>query len=163
MRELLLAVGVVALVVGAAMWRMRRSFDPPAARAVLDPAVRRLVTGAARDGAVRIAVREPGDAADGVRLIVSPVNTDEPRVYEEDGALRVYGPPTAATLAAVLLAIRDETGVVPHAHFAWAEDSLARRMLRHLFTGVGETAPVTREVLRRAEPDPARRPVVHLG
>ncbi|MGY0237163.1 hypothetical protein [Longispora urticae] len=163
--ETLLVLVVVGVVLAAAAYRMRRSFLPPASRAVLDPAVHRLVTAAAHGGAVPIVVREPGcvPVPGGLFLTISPVNTDEPRVYEEDGNLRVYGPPTPATLAAVLLAIRDETGVVPHAHFGWTEDSLADRMLRHLFTGVGETAPVTREVLRRAEPDPHRRPVVHLG
>ena len=52
----------------------------------------------------------------------------------------------------MLLAIRDETGVVPDIYFEWTEGNPLSNMVRFLVTGVGEVAPVTREVLRRAEP-----------
>jgi hypothetical protein len=35
--------------------------------------------------------------------------------------------------------------------------------LNFVFGGVGEVAPVTREVLRRAVPDRSRRPHIHAG
>jgi hypothetical protein len=66
-------------------------------------------------------------------------------------------------LAALVLAIRDNTGVIPHLYFEWTEGNPASQLLRLLLFGLGEVAWGTREVLRRAEPDPAHRPRVHVG
>jgi hypothetical protein len=66
-------------------------------------------------------------------------------------------------LAALLLHVRDTTDCIPHMYFEWTEGNPFTNFLRFFLFGQGEVAPVTREVLREAEPEPARRPRVHTG
>ncbi|MDI9919070.1 amino acid transporter, partial [Rhodococcus sp. IEGM 1379] len=81
----------------------------------------------------------------------------------EHRVLWVNSPAVPNTIAAVLLRTRDLTGVIPDVYFEWSEGNPLTNLLRFLFIGEGETAPVTREVLRRAEPHRSRRPHVHVG
>jgi hypothetical protein len=77
--------------------------------------------------------------------------------------MSVTAPSVPNALAALALRIRDDTGAVPHVYFEWTEGNPVQQFLRFLLFGSGEVAPVTREVLRRAEPDLNRRPRVHVG
>jgi hypothetical protein len=77
--------------------------------------------------------------------------------------LRSKSPAIPNAIAALLLHIRDRTGKLPHVYFGWTEGNPVTYLLKFLAFGEGDTAPVTREVLRQAEADPLRRPRVHVG
>jgi hypothetical protein len=72
--------------------------------------------------------------------------------------LRVEAPAVPNAIAAVLLHIREITGKQPHIYFAWMEANPIRQLLGYLLTGQGDVPPLTREILRQAEPNPPRRP-----
>jgi hypothetical protein len=80
------------------------------------------------------------------------------RILRVDGVAAI---PNA--IAALLLHLRDRTGKRPHAYFNWTEGNPFIFLVKYLLLGQGDVAPVTHEVLRVAEPNPERRPAIHVG
>ena len=66
-------------------------------------------------------------------------------------------------IAALLIHIRDRTRRIPDAYFGWTEGNPLMYVMRYLALGEGDTAPVTREVLRKSIKNPLERPRIHVG
>jgi hypothetical protein len=100
----------------------------------------------------------PGDASEFSEILkVTGASIGGHRV------LRCVSPAIPNAIAALLLYIRDQTGKIPHAYFGWTEGNPIAYLMKFLALGEGDTAPVTREVLRQTEPSPLRRPRIHVG
>jgi len=85
--------------------------------------------------------------------------------YNVDGfqVLRCASPAIPNAIAAILFHLRDYTNNIPNAYFGWTEGNPIGYIFKYIFFGEGETAPVTREILRELEPNPKRRPTIHVG
>jgi len=109
------------------------------------------------EGVLFLEIR-PGDVSDfGGTLNVTAAEVGGYHV------LRAISPAIPNAIAALLLYIRDQTGQLPHAYFGWTEGNPIVYLMKFLAFGEGDTAPVTREVLRQTEANPLRRPRIHVG
>jgi len=185
------AIFILGIIVISLLSRVRRSFELHATRVHLDQQALEFMS-STLDGPIAIIAHEPlrmtaeayrdklesaievshlplagealflevvvDDSSDfETELFVHGVNRHGYRVLE------VHGPVVPNTIASVLLHIRDVTGLMPHIYFRWTEGNPITNLVRFLFLGEGEIAPVTREVLREAVPDVTQRPWVHVG
>src|SRR4029453_12420249 len=85
--------------------------------------------------------------------------------HQESGykILRCANPAIPNAIAAILLDIRDRTQKIPNVYLGWTEGHPIGYTIKYIFHGEGETAPLTREILRSAEPYEERRPFLHVG
>jgi hypothetical protein len=183
---------IVGIVVTSLISRVFRSTEVRASDIVLDETAERFVREACRNGVLRIIANQPderdlreyllkereerehshiphGDPVLFLEVTVSDASEFAPTVRvwgEEIGGyriLRAEGASIPNTIAAVLLHLRDVTGCRPHAYFGWTEGNPLKYIARFILFGEGDIAPVTREILRRAEPGPEERPAIHVG
>lgn len=182
---------IVAIVAASLVSRVWRSTELRVERVELDDLAREFVRRAAV-GTVRIVAnrRDTGDVheyetKEREKRTDNHIPADEPILFFEvtpgdasefSGVLHVHGekvdgyrvlravsPAVPNAIAAFLLFLRDETGKLPHVYFGWSEGNPLSYLLKYIAFGEGDTAPVTHEVLRQAEKDPNRRPIVHVG
>jgi hypothetical protein len=183
---------IFAIILTSLISRATRTLELRATGIRFDDEARRILDEAAATGQIRIIANEPDarDEAeyrdkDAEQRDVSNIPQDASVIFLEvtltDASqfetelevhgeerfghkiLRVESPSVANAIAALLLKIRDEWGVMPHIYFAWAEGNPFYFLFRYLISGEGDVPPVTREILRRAEPDRSHRPRVHVG
>ena len=184
---------IVAIVATSLVSRIQRSTELRTERVEVDETAQRFIEeAAAGPGELHIVAnrRQMGDEREyadkereqrednhippGEPILIMEVDVDDPSefadVLEVRGVeigryrvIRIQSSVVPNAIAAFLLHLRDTTGKKPHCYFGWTEGNPIVYLIRYMLFGEGDTAPVTREVLREAEPDPKRRPAIHVG
>jgi hypothetical protein len=180
-----------AIIITSLASRVWRLTELRVAGVELDRHATQFIADAASQGALRIVSHDPADLSPREYAIKEQqhracdrIPADDPLIFlevsvhdasefapmlrvhgEEVGGYRVLRAESAAipnAIAALLLHMRDSTGLVPHVYFSWSEGKPLPQLVRYFLLGAGDVAPVTHEVLRSAEPDLHQRPVVHV-
>ncbi len=183
---------IAAIVIVSFISRVLRSTELRATEVTFDPAAALFIETAAQAGPVRLIANHPDERSSREYLLkereereASHIPFGEPVLFLEvevrdasdfagvvlvrgeeiEGfqVLRAEASSVSNGIAAVLLAIRDRTGRRPHAYFGWTEGNPLRYLARFVLFGEGDIAPLTREILRKAEVNPALRPAIHIG
>src|SRR5215207_7279977 len=186
-------VSIAAIIVVSLVSRVQRSTELRQERIEMDDAARRVIEEAARGSEIHIVAhrRRPTDDPEEYRakerkqrednhipadvpVLFLEVDVEDPSEFEdvlevrgvEVGGYKVLRAESSVVpnaIAAFLLHLRDETGKTPHCYFGWTEGNPVVYLFKYLLFGEGDTPPVTHEVLREAEPEVDRRPVLHVG
>lgn len=182
---------ILGILLTSLISRITRSFQIRATTITFDTTALGFLRDDAQRGEIRIAHEPDGDTREEYRaknaaerhyshiprrsriifLEVHPADSSE---FEEElqvagtekfgyRVLSVTSTNVPNTIAAILLQIRAQTGVVPDAYFEWTEGNPLSNMLKYLLFGTGAVASLTREVLREAEPIPKHRPLIHVS
>lgn len=186
------ALFIAAILCTSLLSRAMRSLELRIEEVKLDDAAKEFVeTSLAHNRQVHLLARRPGGSdymekeaetrdlhklyVEDVDFIFMEVELSDPSEFDEETlfitghkeggfpVLSCKSPAIANAIAATLLHLRDTTNTIPHVYFGWTEGNPVSYIFKYVFLGEGETAPVTREILRRVERNPSRRPKVIVG
>ena len=182
-----------AIVATSLVSRVYRSLELRQEHIELDETALRFIEEASRGGEIHIIAnrRQAGDEKEYARkleeqrkdnripedvpVLFLEIDVEDPSEFEEEvlevrgvrvgdyRVLRAESTVVPNAIAAFLLHLRDTTGKTPNCYFGWTEGNPFLYVIRYILFGEGDTAPVTHEVLREAEPDIDRRPNINVG
>jgi hypothetical protein len=183
---------IIAIICTSLVSRVYRSLELRQEHIELDETARRFINEASRGGDIHLVAhrrrtgskeeyaskeveqREDNHIPADVPILFLEVDVEDASEFEDvlevsgievggNKVLRAKSSVVPNAIAALLLHLRDTTGKTPHCYFGWTEGNPIVYLFRFLLFGEGDTAPVTHEVLREAEPEAKRRPAIHVG